>query len=110
MVPLRTSLAPVFRRKAAVSRMPAEGLHRRAMDGEHVSMGGEPLGFFPILLFVILGVAVIQDLHLNSAQEGHAGSRDRSPPDEDAGVAAATQMAPLNFQDEILVLPRGAQC
>jgi hypothetical protein len=52
---------------------------------------------------------VIEHLHLDAAQERHAGRGNRAAPDEDAGVAATAQMPPFGFEDEILELPVGPQ-
>src|SRR5207249_8949810 len=89
--------------------MPAEGFHRRPMNREHITVSGEPIGLLPMFLLVLLGVAVIEHLHLDAAQERHGGRGDGCAPDEHAGIPALAQMPPFDLEDEILVLPRRAQ-
>src|SRR5206468_3465960 len=109
MVPLRRPFATVLRRETALAVVPSKRLHGRAVDGEHVAVRGEPLGLLPGLLLVLLRVTVVEHLHFDAAQERHAWRGDGRAPDEDSGVATAGEMPPLDFEDEILVWPRGAQ-
>src|SRR6186713_536726 len=89
--------------------MRAKWLHRRAVNREHVAMRREPIRLLAVGFLPLLGVAVIEHLHLDAAQERLTWRADRRPPHEHAGVATAAQMPPLGFDDEILVVPQRAQ-
>src|SRR5205814_10569205 len=82
MVPFGRSLAAFFRGEAAVPAMSAEGFHRRAVNGKHITVRGEPIGLLPVFLLVLLGIAVIEHLHLDAAQERHGGRGYWTAPDE----------------------------
>ena len=62
----------------------------------------------PAWNYIVLGiaVAVIENLHLDGAEKRDTRRAQLRGPDEDAGVAAGLEMPPLEFEDEVLVLPR----
>src|SRR6185295_7134941 len=109
MVPFGRALAAIFGGEAAVPAMPAKRFHRRAVNREHITVRGEPIGLLAVLLLVVLGVAVIEHLHFDAPQERHSGRGDGRAPDEHARISTPAQMSPFHLQDEILVLPRRAQ-
>lgn len=98
VVPLGAALAVIGRGKTALPVMAAERFHGRAVDGKHITVRGEPIGFLPVGLLVLLGVTVVKHLHLDGAQEWHAGRGDGRAPEEQAGVPALGQMTPLQFR------------
>src|SRR5439155_9077231 len=108
MVPFGRALAAIFRGEAAVPAMPAEGFHRRAVNRKHIAVRGEPIGLLPVLLLVVLGITVIEHLHLNAAQEWDARRGDGCAPDEHPRISTPAQVPPFHLQDEILELPRRA--
>src|SRR5437867_12817458 len=89
--------------------MPAEGFHRRPMNREHITVSGEPIGLLPMFLLVLLGVAVIEHLHLDAAQERHGGRGYGCAPDEHAGIPALAQMPAFDLGDGSLVRLRRAR-
>lgn len=93
-------MGPVLRRKAAHAMMPAKRFHGGTMDGEDVTVRGVIGG---------LAVGVVQNLHLNGPQEGHTGPTDGGSPDKDTGVTGGLEVAPVQFEDEILILPHRAE-
>jgi len=82
--------------------MASERLHGGPVNREDIAMSGVP---FVLALGI---VAVVQDLHLDAAEERHAGRSDGGAPNEHSGVPAPAEMSPLDFQDEVLVLTSGA--
>src|SRR5258705_8315547 len=87
----------------------AKRFHGRAVNRKHIAMRGEPVGLFAVGLLVLRGVAVVEHLHLDTAQERHARRADWRAPHEDAGISPAAQMPPFYFHDEVLVVPQRAQ-
>ena len=71
------------------------------MDGEDVAVRG---------VVGSVAVAVVEDLHFDGAEKRDAGRGERAGPDEDACVACRFEMPPFEFEDEIFVLARCAQC
>lgn len=71
VVPFGRGLAAFFAGKAALAVVVAMRLHGATVDGEDISMCGEPARLRGI---GVLHVALVQHLHLDAAQEGHAGS------------------------------------
>ena len=78
-----------------------EGFHFRPTDRKNIPIGSEPGGFAFGAFFVLLLIAVIEDLHFNAGRISAAlaffeilDGFDRSP-NEDAGVAPGAKMTPL---------------
>src|SRR5256885_14969287 len=89
--------------------MPAEGFHRRAVNRKHITVRSEPIGLLSVFLLVLLGVAVIEHLHLDAAQEWHGGRGAWRAPGVKAGITPLFLMPPVHLPDDILVLSGGAQ-
>jgi len=79
------------------------------MNGEDVAVGRKPVGLLAVLPLKILGVAMVENLDLDAAQKRHSGRVDGSAPDKESGISAASEVPPLELDDEILVLAYGAQ-
>ena len=71
---------------------------------KQVALGGEPF----VVSLVLLGKTWIENLHLDAAREKRTNLRQPVTPGKDAAIARRFEMSPVEFQDEILVHPRGA--
>src|SRR5437868_5807100 len=98
MIPFRRAFAPFFGREATVSIVPAKRFHGGAMNREHVAVCCVPF------IFSLRVVTMIEHLDFDSAKERDTGRGDGCSPDENAGIAAARQMSPVDFEDEVFVL------
>ena len=67
VVPLGRGLAAIFRGKTSFPIRLSHVGHRRPMDREHIAVRRKRLGLLAGLLFEILRVALIEDLHLDPA-------------------------------------------
>src|SRR6266498_3834938 len=103
LVPFGRGFTAFFGRKAAHPRMTAKGLHRRAMDWENIPVGRVPL------ISAIDIVPIVQHLHFNRPEEGHTWRRNWARPDKDARVPTGAQMSPLQFENKVFILSRGAK-
>jgi hypothetical protein len=74
------------------------GNHRRAVDREDVAVAR-----------VVLGLVTIEDLHFDRLRERSSRRGERLRPDEESGVALGPEVHPLELDDEVLVLPLGAE-
>src|SRR5262249_28423937 len=115
VVPLAGALAQVLPREAArpVGRDWWKWGHPRRADREDIAIGGEPVGLLPVLSFVLLPKAMIEDLHFDAALGERAGleplQRLLGGPDKDSRVPTRAEMPPLDHQLEIAERLAGAR-
>src|SRR6266511_1371783 len=71
MVPFTDTFAQVFRWETAfaVRRHRRKRLHGRGAGGEDIAVGGEPVGLLFGLLRVLLGITVVEYLHLDAGRK-----------------------------------------
>src|SRR5579875_2040961 len=109
MVPLTDAFAPLLAREAAaaIGRSRRKRLHLRLADRKNITIGRERIGLFPCPLFVLLEVAVIEDLHFDARGRQPARlqvlERFFRHPYEDARIAGALVVPPLGYQLKVRV-------
>jgi hypothetical protein len=106
VVPLADSVAQVLPRESplAVRSHRRERLHVRSADRKYVAIGGEPVGLLAGLFLVLLGITVVEDLHLDAVRQlPRLKRRERGfgHPAEDSRVAAAFQVPPLGHEFKV---------
>src|SRR5262249_46337394 len=107
VVPMTEAPAQVLQGEAAapIGRGGREWGHLRGPHREDVAVRREEVPLPLALLLELLAEAVVEDLHLDAAPRQRAGLDSLEPllrgPDEDPGVPARAEVAPLRPQLEV---------